>query len=772
MGLELNMDSVNQIPKGAVIYKQTEMVESVSLVLKGRVLIERNGVRIVAGAGSFLGVCDLYSGNYEVTYRAVDDLTIYTFSANNPDHIENIFSAKKEYKSLMVISLSKYIKDLKAIETILINCATSAYRLLKVHYEQYKKIGMQRGYSVVELPEIEAFANMQLKNDVNTKKAEYYAECASLPMDIQRAFYCTNTICLYHVDEQAEMVCQLLDECSEISDYVKDLIELLYSDTSESLLNIIRNLIVNTRQDKDTDTSELVEAAENIVDKLKQIKAVMFKRAAVSLDLDEEKLDNIYELIVSGKPAEEENTASATQKVDIKELKDSLVKIVKYAELEGEEAEQFISLINQFRELNDKLSADDSVRNLRKQIAKNYYVIYEKVFLKAYKDKNVPFVVDLYLRYGLLDERLLTKEQLMELVNLPYYNDGQGPCHVYDMREWLTLIYEEKKMPSKSEFDMDYEQYVRSLKKTKEITEEQAGAMLSDRLKKLQYEIRNMFAYNNRVLSGQISTFVPFLHEDCFIGSMGQSLLCPDNVNAGVRRLEMIDFSIFCREVIYSNEEKGIKREFVIKKVYPDIILFPIAGSNAVMWQEFSGRKKDSRGRFFFPIFNMGKLDDNLIKLFGRFRWEVCRSTMGTAWNNIKYKSLTSEYMDYLQFYRKNRELTQEKKEKLKAQIQKGRNNSREVFVIDYEAWVKFESQGAIRLNKVARSILAMYCPFPKELREGLQNQPMFVAAFERYEREKILKVKELDLRERMLIKEGAEIPQILYDTITYYQES
>ena len=36
-------------------------------------------------------------------------------------------------------------------------------------------------------------------------------------------------------------------------------------------------------------------------------------------------------------------------------------------------------------------------------------------------------------------------------------------------------------------------------------------------------------------------------------------------------------------------------------------------------------------------------------------------------------------------------------------QIQKGRNNSREIFLIDYEAWVKSESNGSMKMNKVAR---------------------------------------------------------------------
>ena len=89
-----------------------------------------------------------------------------------------------------------------------------------------------------------------------------------------------------------------------------------------------------------------------------------------------------------------------------------------------------------------------------------------------------------------------------------------------------------------------------------------------------------------------------------------------------------------------------------------------------------------------------------MIQLCGRFRWELCRTMQGTSWNNIQIKSLTSEYSDYIQFYRKNRDLSEDKKEKLKMQIQKCRNNTREVFVTDlslihiYVGYVKLEKRG------------------------------------------------------------------------------
>ena len=132
----------------------------------------------------------------------------------------------------------------------------------------------------------------------------------------------------------------------------------------------------------------------------------------------------------------------------------------------------------------------------------------------------------------------------------------------------------------------------------------------------------------------------------------------------------------------------------------------------------------------------------------------MCRTIEGIAWNDIKNKSLTSEYSDYLQFYRKNRELSEEMKGKIKLQIQKGRNNSREIFVIDYKTWIDYESKGAIKLNKIVREIMATYVPFSKTIREQLAGQPIFDDAYARYNRDLIKRIKEIEARHRWLNKD------------------
>ena len=770
MGAVLNLNAVNEISTGTAIYKENEEVQSVALILKGRVLVQKEGVRAVVGSGYFLGINDLYSGKYGATYVALEEVKIFPLNINHPERIETVFALNPEYGSLMVISLNKYIRDVKVIYNYLSKTIKTMYQLMKNGYDVYRQSGQQGGYNVEDMEEIAAAEEMQKFSSVDLKKAEYYSACTGVPIEVQKKFYSSNIICLYHVEDQAGLINSLVSECTELAGNIRKMTSFIFEGRGDDLLSRMGRMVVNLKSGgQKAESAKLAATAQQLIDLLWKLDEALIKKNLVTLNIDREELKNFQQIIISGEMAQPMDQEESQKKVE--KLRNSLQQILEYAKLGPEAAKEYSTLMKQFAELSDKSASDDASRKLRKQLAKDYYTIYEEAFLRSYQEGSCPLAVDLFLRYGLMDEKLLTKEQLMELVNLEYTDYRQEPCNVYDMKQWLTLIYEEKKLPSKSEFDLDYEENIRALRKNNEITEEEAQKMAKDPLKKLQYEIKNMFSYNNRIVSGQISTFVPFLYEGSFIGKIQQSVLTAELVNAAVKRIENIDYSVFVRELIYNDPKGVISKEYYIKKVYPDIILMPVSGESGSMWQEFSGRRRDSKGRFLLPMFSQTGLDDVLVKLMGRFRWEVCRTVQGANWNNIKYKSLTSEYMDYIQFYRKNRELSEERKEKLKAQIQKARNNTREVFVIDYETWVRNESQGAIRLNKIAREILAMYCPFCKEIRESIQNQPIFADAMTRYGKEKAAKVKELDLRHRTILKEGHTLPQELEEIYQYYKE-
>ena len=90
---------------------------------------------------------------------------------------------------------------------------------------------------------------------------------------------------------------------------------------------------------------------------------------------------------------------------------------------------------------------------------------------------------------------------------------------------------------------------------------------------------------------------------------------------------------------------------------------------------------------------------------------------------------------------------------------------------MDYKDWMKGESEGTMKLNKIVREIMATYCPFAKQIRAKIETQPAFEDAMARQKRELIKKVRELDLRYRGITKDGVKLPKELEQTLEYYKE-
>ena len=145
---------------------------------------------------------------------------------------------------------------------------------------------------------------------------------------------------------------------------------------------------------------------------------------------------------------------------------------------------------------------------------------------------------------------------------------------------------------------------------------------------------------------------------------------------------------------------------------------------------------------------------------------------MGAAWNDITQKSLTSEYTDYIQFYKKNKDLTDDYKEKIGIQIKKHRNLMREIFTSDYEQWFNYESKGIIRLNKISRSLLYKYCPFNSLTREQLSKHPMYTDINFSFNHMRAKQIKEIENRYHKLVRSSHQIDDEMKENLGFYKEN
>lgn len=776
MKAELKKNSVNQIIAGMNIFETGDPVDIVGMVIKGRVRICAPGVNIVVGSGNFLGLCDLGDKIHHVTYTAETAAVIYAFPAESLNvTLHNLMKANREYASLMVSTLSKYILELSGIYDELEEKSAEVWTFLKESYQSYLSIAKIAGVKATTLKNIEEMGDDYEEGNVDLDMVEYYRCCASIPVEITKSYFSANvTITLRHIAEQVVLVNELLQECKKDALYIKKMMEPLILDDRSLYINVVQE--ATTLQHMGADSTEVSALFDRIIEMINDVENLLENRAGISLEVDHEFMEDAYFTLMNGNrtsnPVEDSLALVEENYISTDVLIGSLNTILDYAELEPEQEDSLRENLDDFRSMRDKFATDDDSRLIRRTLCKLYYTLYSKVFLKDYEStEKTPLVIDLFLRYGLLDETLVSEQIQEELLSLDHFHSGTGSCQVYDMKEWLTLIMKGEKEPSKSEFDLDYTENLRDMRKTGQITAEQQQAMEKDTMEKFKYEVENMFRTNHRLIFGQVAAFVPFLFTEGCITSLQRAYLSKDRVNAAIQRLIQIDFSVFYRESLYAKEGSKFAKEYIQEEVFPDIILMPGYGNKGVMWQELSGRRRNSRGRFLLPTFIEGDLEGEMMKLFGRFRWELCRTIQGSAWNNVQIKSLTSEYSDFIQFYRKNRELSEDKKEKLKLQIQKCRNSTREVFVVDYVNWVKHEAHGGLCLSKPVREIMATYCPFSAEMREKVAEQPMFRDAMARYNRECAKKNKEYDMKFKVWEKDGEEIPEEICLTRKFYTE-
>lgn len=780
MKAELKKASVNQIIKGYDIFVKGDDALYVGLVLKGRIKVHAEGVNLEVGSGHFLGICDLPDASYGVTYTATTNSAIYIFEAKEDleDTLDSILSANKEYGALMVSAMNKYIRGLGEIYQSMEKQAEDTFLRIGEICLSYYNMCKQHGAQQMSIDTDGKLLSDIHQQVVNTERIAYYQACAAVKPEVQKAFYgSAETIIRYHLSEQIELTRMLLEQCEEAAEYLQNLMQPLML-SPKSLYQASMNL-TSSLQNMDVSDKESMKLFDQIIDQINGVEAVLYDKASVDIQIDHEAMEEQYfSLLSRGNTASgpsvsmEEFALVENNFVAIEELDDAMNQILAEAELDADKEQEFRDLISRFENMPDKSSTSDEDRSLRRGIMKIFYDVYEKVFIHDYeREGETPLVIDMFLRYGYLSETLLSEELREELLSFERGVPNQGECQVYDMKEWLTAIIRGEKEPSKNDFDQDYQEHLREQKKTGAISADEMEDLSQDTKAKMHYEIQNMFRSNQRLLSGQTAIFVPFLYTEGCMSSLARSYLSKDKVTACIRKLCQIDYSVFYREMLYTEGDWSDKKEHVMEEVFPDVIVMPGCGSKGLMWQELSSRKRNSKGRFLMPIFFEGELDAVMITLFGRFRWELCRTMQGGAWNNVQIKSLTSEYSDFIQFYKKNRELSDTRKEKLKLQIQKSRNNTREVFVLDYLNWIRHESKGGMLLSKPVREIMATYCPFSKEIRESIADQPLFKDAMARYQRENGKKQKEYDLKFRVWQKDDIEIPEAILNTRRYYKD-
>lgn len=756
-----------EVKAGTMLHNESQLVGKLEIVLSGTIQISNSNMSFQCGSGTIIGALETPNTLYALRYTTVDDCVLYEYDYRNQDDFEKLVISNPKIAANLVTATVNGFAQINSFYSKMLVESGELFTFVKNSYENYEKLCESLNVGIISLPSIEEAEEYHEEDSIAEWKLRFFKVVRMMKIEEKRTVYSNPYMALAVIMDAKESSNIILGQMSALGEYLHEIASLVISDAGGDFFDLYSNLVFRASKNPFADTTKVEAAVSKLIIYMQGLayidKSIVDHRAAVYRS----QLQEIEDMLLSDEPADSAMTKDACDAIE-----NSLSQILEYAGYPENEGAEFTSLVEKYRVLSDKSSTEDGPRKLRRDITNHFYSIYEKIFAKTRDGSinNIPVLIRMFLYFGYVDEELAGRNNALVLYNMAKDKADDPNGRVLTVYEWLLKVYKGQEEPSKNEFDLDYYGYLREEKHQGNITAKEEEALKTDLNNKAIFEIKNVFTLGNRITYGRITTFCPLFSEHNVLRPMETMLLTPTKVDEIFDEIRRVDFNCFYRDVIYTNPKIGINREYIGKEVLPYVILMPNVGNRGSLWQEISGVKRDTPGRILISIFSAEDPTDTFIKLAGEFKWELCKRIQGVHWNDVTDPSLTAEYCDYLQFYRKNHELSQDAKEKIKLSIQKAKNNYRNVFVADYLTWVKFEGNGSPRLNRYVRGIMFRYCPFPKEIREEVSSNPLYSEILERYKTKQAQKIHSVNLVVQKVTKDGNQVPDEIYNQLDFLQ--
>ena len=749
------------IKKENIIYQADMPVTELTCIIKGSVKADNENTEIMLYAGDVIGIVDI-NRSHSFTYQAQEDCVLVTYAVEGENDIEKLLRDNSTLAKCVLNSSVRQTCMLAESYRNRLKANSSLYELLHNGYHDYKSMCKALLIPAKTLPELindsdgsDMIPLFDKNEEIDYLLTRYDEFKDMLQKHLLEGFAGYAVFVTEIVSGVVRDFFLMLLELNHISEYENELSVLLLNENHLDLFDIYTSLYYHYI--KMGDSNAFLEAKiTQFEEKIAASSYIDSELAKLRIAEHHEKKDKLREEKEKGGVLKEESSEY------YKKFHHSLDTILQYADCTVELENEFRKAVNDFKRVNDRNSSDTAVRELRHRLTGLFYEVYAAAFKNSLTDDEIPVVLKMFFNFGYVDEELAGMENAICLYSIAEYFSGKPEYHVYTAYEWLLAVYRGMKMPRRNEYDVDYQEFVHEQFLNKSISKKEEKELLEDSEEKLKFELQNFFPAVNKMTFGRISTFCPVFSENNVITDLKRSLVTPELVMDTIQNIRQIDYSAFYREVLFYDGDSNV-REVIQVEYLPDVILMPNVGSRGVMWQEIEGKHRSSRATFALPVFLLENMENIIVRITGEYRFEMCKRAQGARWNDVSEPSLTSEYCDYVQFYRKNNELSANHKEQIKSALLKARNSYKQMFAQDYLAWIIYEGKGAPRLNKVSRRILFTYCPFREEIRNRNADNPLYRDLIARFEVQKGQALTRLNNLLKKLDNAGKYIPEELY---------
>ncbi|SFT50545.1 hypothetical protein SAMN02910356_00846 [Selenomonas sp. GACV-9] len=652
-----------KLSKGQILHKQGDSINTIEILLAGALTVsDGDDVEINLGSGSIIGTSCLPGEAYCFDYTAHNDSTLLVFDYTSEDDIVEAVTTTPAIAPVIAAASMESASKLLDAFAAAADAAAKLCQDLKYNYNEYR-------FMCVDLQQ-----EPQNFDFITTLAAPEPATMTSgWEADLCRAF------------------------CDQKTLLERDFYPL---DTSFCVATVMRAAAIERKI-------------------CQEIKA-MTDFISITKTATKPFVETFYAV----KSRVDTNNRNGSEDAPL--IQNALEMILAFSGVDSDVADTFRKDIQTFTAMEDRWAKSDEMRRLRMSIADGFYKIYEAAFFKSMETPHIPAEVRMFFLFGFVDETLAGKAntEFLYRTAVGWEDDPEG--QILSLYGWLEKIYHGQAVPSKNEFDNDWTESLREEVRTGALSQQDADELQNDTRAMVSFEIHNMVTSANKATYGRLASFVPVFNAQDVVRPLEKSLSSPAVVRESFNKVIDIDFGCFYRPTLASFPDFKIPHFVYNVEVKPYVILMPNFGSRALMWQEIEGMRRVTPAHMMLSIFHSEELDEAIVHLCALFRWEMCRRIQGVRYADVSEPSLTSEYTNYLQFYRKNGYLSSDIKDRIKLSLQKARNDYKTVFVADYEKYIQSEAYGMPKLNKIAREILFKYCTFSQKFRADRGTSPQY----------------------------------------------
>ena len=758
------MAAIN-IAKNQFLFEAGQPITALYLVLKGSFSISFPGGSYTLESGEVAGICEVIGDSHIMSCRAIEDSSVLSYPVSDVSSLESFFKDSLEHSVVFTRSAFRQINRLLRLHELTHFHCNDIYTNCTKDYAFYLACCIRCQVKAEKLTAIASLAPVTSDALFEDWVPSYYAGFENLLSGNGSAHFAKEpAVPAGLIAETCYDCLKLLNALESLGDYESLILSLYVNKEQPDMFGLFTTLYQSLAPDS--------ADAASLRPYIARIRKLAEGSPSVDQSFFKERITAFAQnLPQAGAKEEKEEQAPEKELIDVSLLNNSLQTILAYSGADTAFCDHFTKALILYRKMADKNAIDDNSRKIRLEITSKFYELYSLVFFRSVKDLSIPLPVRMFLYFGYVDEQLAGLENAIHLGQIAMQLSKESPTNIYTMYDWLMAIYDLKKEPSRNEFDQDYTDYLHALKLSSKITAAQEVALSKNPEEKVKYELKNMFPTVNKITSGRISSFCPVFSEHNVLKTPDASFVSTASLQQILEQILHLDYTAFYREYTYTNMAAGIPKEFLHTEILPDIILTPCIGVRGSMWQEIEGRKRTTPSRMILPIFYLEDLHSAVVRLVGEYRWEMCKRVQGPRWNDVSERSLTSEYFDYVQFYKKNHDLSADAKERIRTALLKAHNSFKEMFVRDYVTYVLFEGAGSPRLNKTARTILFTYCPFSADVRKMLAGNPIYKEMMERYEMKKMQHLRKMELLEKRVLGTVSSLPRELTDERAYLEK-